>query len=72
MEETDKILEVSQETLFREGFNKTTMDVIASELKMSKKTIYKYFPSKNDLVMAVANYFTKKNGKENSSNFGKR
>ncbi len=60
MEETDKILEVSQETLFREGFYKTTMDDIASSLKMSKKTIYKYFPSKNDLVMAVANYFTKK------------
>jgi len=60
MEETEKILEGSQETLFKEGFNKTTMDDIASSLKMSKKTIYKYFPSKNDLVMAVANHFTKK------------
>ncbi|MDP3581731.1 MAG: TetR/AcrR family transcriptional regulator [Ignavibacteria bacterium] len=60
MEETEKILEVSQETLFKEGFYKTTMDDIASSLKMSKKTIYKYFPSKNDLVMAVANHFTKK------------
>jgi len=60
MEEVEKILEVSQETLFKEGFYKTTMDDIASSLRMSKKTIYKYFPSKNDLVMAVANHFTKK------------
>lgn len=56
----EKILDASQETLFKEGFYKTTMDDIASSLKMSKKTIYKYFPSKNDLVMAVGKHFTKK------------
>ncbi len=60
MKEKEKILDGSQETLFSAGFNKTTMDDIASSLKVSKKTIYKYFPSKNDLVMAVANHFTKK------------
>jgi AcrR family transcriptional regulator len=64
MEETEKILDVSQEALFKEGFYKTTMDDIASALKMSKKTIYKYFPSKNDLVMAVANHFTQKMAKK--------
>lgn len=60
MEEKEKILDASQETLFTSGFYKTTMDDIASSLKMSKKTIYKYFPSKNELVMAVANHFTGK------------
>jgi hypothetical protein len=60
LKEKEKILDGSQETLFSAGFNKTTMDDIASSLKVSKKTIYKYFPSKNDLVMAVANHFTKK------------
>ena len=41
-------------TLFlREGFNKISMDEIASELKISKKTIYKYFPSKEFIVIAI-------------------
>jgi len=58
MEEDEKILDSVQEKFFREGFYKTTMDELASELKMSKKTIYKFFPSKNDLVGAIAMRFT--------------
>ncbi len=59
MEENEQILEAIQNKFFREGFYKTTMDEIASELRMSKKTIYKFFPSKNDLVAAIALHFTK-------------
>ncbi|MFA7227506.1 MAG: TetR/AcrR family transcriptional regulator [Melioribacteraceae bacterium] len=58
MDEIEKILEVTQEKFFREGFYKTRMDELASELRMSKKTIYKLFPSKNDLVEAIALRFT--------------
>ena len=57
MEEQSKIIEMGEEKFFKEGFHKTTMDDMASELKMSKKTIYKYFPSKEDLVMAIAKHF---------------
>jgi AcrR family transcriptional regulator len=57
MEEQDKIVELSEEKFFRDGFYKTTMDEVAAELKMSKKTIYKFFPSKEDLVMAIAKHF---------------
>jgi len=57
MEDQNKIVELTEEKFFRDGFYKTTMDEIASELKMSKKTIYKFFPSKDDLVMAIAKYF---------------
>ncbi|PIX93108.1 MAG: hypothetical protein COZ25_12660 [Ignavibacteria bacterium CG_4_10_14_3_um_filter_37_18] len=60
MELQDRIVELGEEKLFREGFYKTRMEDIAIELHMSKKTIYKFFPSKSDLVMAVANHFTKK------------
>jgi AcrR family transcriptional regulator len=35
------------------GFHKTTMDEIAKELRISKKTIYKHFSSKDELVRAV-------------------
>jgi len=60
MEEIDKILSLGEEIFFREGFHKTTMDDIASELRMSKKTIYKFFPSKEDLVKAIAGHFMSK------------
>jgi AcrR family transcriptional regulator len=57
MEDQNKIVEMTEEKFFRDGFYKTTMDEVASELKMSKKTIYKFFPSKEDLVMAIAKHF---------------
>ena len=57
MDEQIKIVELTEEKFFRDGFYKTTMDEVASELKMSKKTIYKFFPSKNELVMAIAKHF---------------
>jgi AcrR family transcriptional regulator len=53
----DKIIEQLEDKLFKEGFYKTTMDEVASELGMSKKTIYKFFPSKEDLVRAIAKHF---------------
>lgn len=58
MEDNEKILEAIQEKFFKEGFYKTTMDELAAELRMSKKTIYKLFPSKNDLVNTIAVRFT--------------
>ena len=57
MDDQEKIIEQIEEKLFKEGFYKTTMDDVASELGMSKKTIYKFFPSKEDLVMAIAKHF---------------
>ncbi len=57
MDEREKIIELGEEKFFREGFYKTTMDNVAAELKMSKKTIYKFFPSKEDLIMAIVKYF---------------
>ena len=57
MKEKNKIIEQMEDKFFRDGFYKTTMDEVASELKMSKKTIYKFFPSKDDLVMAIAKHF---------------
>ncbi|MGD1007385.1 MAG: TetR/AcrR family transcriptional regulator [Ignavibacteriaceae bacterium] len=53
IEEREKILGYAVETFLKEGFYKTTMDEIAARLHMSKKTIYKYFPSKEELVREV-------------------
>ena len=57
MDDQTKIIEQIEDKLFKEGFYKTTMDDVASELGMSKKTIYKFFPSKDELVMAIAKHF---------------
>lgn len=57
MEVQNKIIAYTEKKFFRDGFYKTTMDEIASELRMSKKTIYKYFPSKDQLVHTIVMYF---------------
>lgn len=49
----EKILEKSNELFLNLGFKSVTMDEIASSLGVSKKTIYKYFKNKTELVDAV-------------------
>ena len=48
-----KILEKSNELFLNLGVKSVTMDEIATALGVSKKTIYKYFTNKTDLVDAV-------------------
>lgn len=54
MKET--ILNKSLKLFTQNGFKSITMDDIAKDLGISKKTIYQHFPSKNDLVKASADY----------------
>ncbi len=56
-EEKQKILDESTKIFMQEGFYKTPMDEIAKRLKISKKTIYKYFDSKEILVKEVVRNF---------------
>jgi AcrR family transcriptional regulator len=51
-----KILETSNELFLNLGFKSVTMDEIASKMGVSKKTIYKYFENKTELVAAVTDY----------------
>ena len=53
VEEKDRILESAQEKIFDRGFSKVTVDEIAEDLGMSKKTIYKFFPSKEDIMLGI-------------------
>ncbi|QTD38756.1 TetR/AcrR family transcriptional regulator [Polaribacter batillariae] len=52
----NKILEKSNDLFLNLGFKSVTMDEIASNLGVSKKTIYKYFKNKTALVTAVTEY----------------
>lgn len=54
MEEKERIINYVSEKFLTEGFQKTTMDEIARDLKISKKTIYKYYDSKEALVFSTA------------------
>lgn len=55
--EKEKILVVADK-LFREnGLYKTSMDELASLLGISKKTIYKYFHSKENLVKEITTFW---------------
>lgn len=51
------ILEQSFEALTRDGVRSFTVDSFSQNLGMSKKTIYKYFPSKEDLVDKSVGFF---------------
>ena len=50
MEPQEKILRTSLNLFFRYGIKHVTMDEIAKELGMSKKTIYQFYKEKDDLV----------------------
>ncbi len=52
----EKILETASEMFLKLGFKSVTMDDIANELGMSKKTIYVHFPNKSKLVESTAIY----------------
>ena len=53
--ERNRIIDFAESKFMIEGFYKISMDSIASELRISKKTIYKYFPSKESLVECISN-----------------
>lgn len=49
----DDILRAAKKIFFKKGFLKTTMDEIAYEAALSKPTIYKFFPTKEDLYFSL-------------------
>ena len=49
----EKILHKASDMFLNLGFKSVTMDDIAAELGMSKKTIYSHFPTKLDLVKST-------------------
>jgi len=55
MEPQEKILKTSLGLFFKYGIKHITMDDIAKELGMSKKTIYQFYKEKDDLVNQLCN-----------------
>ena len=53
----ERILGAARAHFFTYGYSALTMDDLAAELGMSKKTLYVHFPSKDALVEAILNCF---------------
>src|SRR6202000_2790704 len=53
MDVKERILSKAADLFMRYGIRSITMDEIASQLGISKKTIYQFFTDKDDLVSAV-------------------
>ena len=52
-----RIIAAARRHLFTYGYSALTMDDLAAELGMSKKTLYVHFPSKDALIEAVLDQF---------------
>lgn len=52
----ERILTKTKEKFCVIGYSKTSMDEIAGELGMSKKTLYKFFPTKLNLAEAMVDH----------------
>ncbi|HOF03000.1 MAG TPA: TetR/AcrR family transcriptional regulator [Atribacterota bacterium] len=48
-----RILDAARKYFFTQGYSRATMDELATELHMSKKTLYHFFESKQSLLEAV-------------------
>ncbi len=56
IQEQDRILQAARDKFFEHGFVKVRVDEIATDLGMSKKTVYKFFPTKEVLVRKVVHF----------------
>ena len=48
-----RIVDAAYQCFWRSGFTRTSIDDIAERAKLTKKTIYSYYQSKDDLLAAV-------------------
>jgi AcrR family transcriptional regulator len=60
----ERILEKAHELFMRYGVRSVSMDDIAAQLGMSKKTLYQYYTDKEELVDAVLSEMLEKNRNE--------
>ena len=54
-ERREKILDETEAMVLHQGFRRFNLDQLARRLRMSKNTIYYYFPSKEELFFAALN-----------------
>lgn len=53
----EEIIRQAYEVFYREGFQATAIDKLLEDSGISKRTLYKYFPSKEALIAAAIAYY---------------
>ena len=48
----ERILDTADRLFYRQGIRMIGVDTVAAEIGISKRTLYNYFPSKDDLIVA--------------------
>ena len=56
-EKRDEIVKTAFDSFYQNGFHATGVDAVMADSGISKRTIYKYFRSKEELVAATLNYY---------------
>ncbi len=52
-----QIIDAAYDSFWRAGFARTSIDSIAARAGVTKRTVYSYFRSKDDLLAAVLNWY---------------
>lgn len=55
MNTSDQIISAAMSELYQHGFHATGVDQLSTAVGVTKRTLYRYFPSKDDLIAAVLN-----------------
>jgi len=53
----DRIVRVGHKLFMQQGYETTTIDMIAEEAKISRRTFFHYFPSKEDVLFTIKGEF---------------
>ena len=53
----DRIVRVGYKLFLKRGYETTTIDMIAHEAKISRRTFFHYFPSKEDVLFTIKGEF---------------
>ena len=53
----DRIVRVGYKLFLKRGYETTTIDMIAQEAKISRRTFFHYFPSKEDVLFTIKGEF---------------
>lgn len=52
-----RIIDAAYECFWRAGYTRTSLDTIAERAEVTKRTVYSYFRSKDDLLAAVMSHY---------------
>lgn len=58
IDKRQQIVEIAYALFRASGFHATGIDTIIAEARVAKMTMYRHFPSKNELIVAVLDYRT--------------